>query len=121
MAYEGKKELITVTALEDLSANQHYAFANDDGKLANNGEEALGIIDNKPQSGEPASVAYAGVSKFKAGGAITRGGKLTVTTSGFIVAGDSGSYIVGEALETVSSGSIGTGVFNFPTASYLSI
>ena len=113
----------TITALEDMSTDghQYHAIALDDGKLANTGEEAFGILINKPKTNEFATVTYIGEEKFAAGGSITKGGKITVGTSGWFTAGDSGDYIVGECKETITSGSIGVGMFNFPTAPYLSV
>ncbi len=121
MATENKQMVTTIEALEDVSGYQYHAIALDDGLLATTGEEAFGIILNKPKSNENAAVCYIGESKYRAGGAITLGGKLTVASSGWITAGDSGDYIVGECKSTVTSGSIGTGMFNFPTAPYLSV
>lgn len=121
MAYSNVRQATTVTAGEDLSNAQYHAVALDDGKLAVNGEEASGILINKPKAGEPATIAWQGESQYRAGAAVTKGAKLTVATSGWFTTGDSGSYIVGEAKTTITSGSIGTGLFSFPTAPYLSV
>lgn len=42
----------------------------------------LGVLQNKPKSGEFATVAYGGISKVVAGAAITAGDLLTTSTSG---------------------------------------
>jgi len=107
----------TIQALEDLSTSafQYHAIALDDGLLANNGEEASGILLNKPKSGEFLTLGYVGEMKFAAGLAISKGAKLTVTTSGWFTTADSNDPILGEAKAAVTSGSLGTGLFNFPT------
>lgn len=118
MATEGKQFNTTIQALEALTAAQYHAIAFNDGKLANNGEEASGILQNKPASLEHATISYLGESRYAAGAAISAGAKLTVTTSGWFSTADSDDAIVGEAKEAVTSGSIGVGTFSFPTAQY---
>ncbi len=110
----------TIQAGEDLNSHSFRAVALDDGKIANNGEEATGILQNKPKDGEFATLGYVGEMKFIAGAAITAGDKLTVVTSGFITTADSSDVIVGENKTTVTSGSFGTGIFSFPSASQVS-
>jgi len=117
--YNSEQSRDTITLAENVGA--YFAVARDDRKLANTGEEAAGLLIAAADSGDHATMAISGVSKFVAGGAITVGGKMTVATSGYVVAGDSGDYIVGECRNTVTSGSTGTGVFNFATAAYLAV
>jgi hypothetical protein len=52
--------------------------------------------------------------KFAAGGAVAKGAKVTVTTSGWFTSADSFDTVVGEAKAAVTSGSVGTGFFVFP-------
>jgi len=118
MAGENQYFTSTLQAGEDLTTLQYHAIALDDGKLANNPEEASGILLNKPNTGQHLSLAYVGELKFAAGAAITKGAKLTVTTSGWFTSAGSVDGIVGEIKETVTSGSIATGLFFFPTARY---
>lgn len=106
-------ENTTITAAENLSARQYHAIALNDGKLANNGAEASGILQGKPISGDHASVGYVGEMKYRAGLAVTLGDKLTVTTSGWLIPATSGSTVVGKGVDTVTSGSIGNGIFSF--------
>jgi len=117
MATQNVRFNTTIEATEDLntSAFQYHAIALDDGKLANNGEEASGILLNKPKSGEFMALGYVGEMKFAAGLAISKGDKLVVTTSGWFTTADSNDPILGEAKAAVTSGSVGTGLFNFPT------
>lgn len=121
MAVYNKNDAYQFEAGEDLSACQYHAVSLGDGQLATNGEEATGILVNKPADGEYGTLVPSGVVKFRAGEGLTLGGKLTVSASGWITAGDSGDYIVGEAFASCDSGSIGTGYFSFPTAAYLPV
>lgn len=120
MATENRRSLTTITAGEDLNSVGHYhhAVALDDGKLAANGREAAGILVNKPKSGEALTLAYEGELKYAAGAGISKAAKLTVTTSGWFITAASGSWIVGKAKDAATSGSIGTGIFNFVNPPY---
>lgn len=103
----------------DLSNGQYHAVALDDGDFAANGKEAGGILINKPESGEAASLAVIGESRFAAGGAVAAGARLTVSASGWFTACASGYYFVGRNGDAaVTSGSIGKGFFNFATPVY---
>ena len=108
------KESIPVVATEDLSVAQYHA-CDIDGTLAQVGDTAIGILQNKPESGEDGELAYTGRSRYRAGGAITIGARLTCAASGWVTACVSGGAIVGRALSAVGSGSIGEGIFNFST------
>jgi len=118
MAGENVRVLTSISAGEDLNTSGHryHAIALDDGKLANNAEEASGILLNKPKTGEGLELGYSGEMKFAAGGAISAGGKITVATSGWFTSAGSSDVVVGECKDSVTSGSLGTGLFSFPTA-----
>ena len=120
MATNNKQNTSTVEAKENLNTNAHqyHAVAFDDGKLANNGLEAGGILINKPKSGEHATLVVSGEAKFHAGGAVGAGARVTVATSGWFTAAASGDYIMGRAKTAVTSGSIGTGIFDFAAPTY---
>jgi hypothetical protein len=118
MAVQGICQTITVEAGGDLSALQYYAVALDDGLRAIDGGEAVGILQNKPKTGEGASIGVTGHMKFRAGGAITKGDWLRVDSNSTLVTAGSGYQLVGRAWATVTSGSIGTGVLNFATPPY---
>lgn len=111
----GYQYSIPVVAGADLSGQQYKAIAVG-GTIAATNTLAMGLLQNKPKSGEDATLAYLGRSKFRAGGAVTAGGAVKVTTSGWIVAVASGDLAAGKALEAVSSGGIGEGVFGIATA-----
>lgn len=114
MATENVRTLTSITAGEDLRTLRYHAIALDDGKLANNGREALGILVGTPRSGEAAAVAITGEEKFKAGEGLSAGNKLTVATSGWFTKAASGDWLVGVVKAAVTSGSLGTGIFRFP-------
>lgn len=109
------RDSITVDAGADLQTFQYRACAIG-GTLAT-GVNARGILQNKPDNGEDATLAYQGRSKFQAGGAVSAGAKLTVSSGGFMTAAASGDAVVGFAEDAaVTSGSYGHGVFNFVSA-----
>lgn len=99
----------------DLSAGQYKAVTIG-GTIAANNTTALGLLQNKPQANEDASMRVAGRSRYRAGAAVDSGSLLMVTTSGWLIAVTSGSLPCGQAFEGVSSGSIGEGYFNFAVA-----
>jgi hypothetical protein len=115
MAVENQGFASTFVAGEDLNAALclYHAIALVDGKLANTAEETSGILISKPKTGEFGTIRYSGELKFAAGGAITKGGKVTVATSGWFTAANSEDTVVGEAKAAVTSGSIGAGYFTF--------
>ena len=114
-------ESITKVAGEDLSSAPQFIAVNlTDGKAAANAIAAGGILQNKPKSGEHATVFYSGESEFRAGGTITAGQRLTVAASGWLTTPTSGGFSVGKAIDACASGSIGRGLFNFMTPSYVS-
>ncbi len=118
MATENRHFETTIGAGEDLNSAGHryHAIALDDGKLAANGREAAGILLNKPRSGEALALGYFGEMKFAAGLGLSAGNKLTVATSGWFTKAASGDWVCGRVKATVTSGSLGTGLFNFNTA-----
>ena len=114
-----KYQATTIQAGEDLDSHQYQAIAFDDGKVANNGGEAGGIILNNPKSGEHVTVGHEGEMKFRAGGAIAAGKAITVATSGYLTAAGSGDYIIGKNKNSaITSGSLGNGIFNFASPIY---
>lgn len=106
------KVLRGVRATEDMSAFQ-YKAVDIDGTLAAAAGTAIGILQNKPGNAEDASILLAGPSRYRAGGAIAAGGKITLAASGWFTAAGSGDDVVGRAYASVTSGSIGQGDFNF--------
>jgi hypothetical protein len=119
MAQFGEFIGLNILAKEDLTANQYFVITCQDGKIANTGAEASGILMNKPGINEGASAGMIGELPFQAGAAINANAKITVETSGYCEAAGSGDHIVGRnGQSAVTSGSIGRGQFNFNTPVY---
>lgn len=72
---------------------------------AGTGLDAIGILLNKPLSGQAAQVAREGFVKARAGAAITVNKMLTWDTSGHVITVNSGDTknIIGRALEAASN------------------
>lgn len=123
MSVSGKVEIFGVRAGADLSALQFKAMTVA-GTLAGTSLAAFGILQNKPASGEDASIAYAGPMKALAGAAITGGAGLAVNSDGYIVTqpivANSGTGIVtgsvGKAIDTAASGDMFAFLGNFVNA-----
>lgn len=107
---------ITIAAGADLRAAQYKAVTIS-GTIAANNSTAAGILQNKPNTNEGATVAYEGRMKGTAGAAITKGDRLKVTTSGYLIAVASGDGACGKALFAASSGSVVDMLANFALAS----
>jgi carbohydrate-selective porin OprB len=80
----------TWEAAEDLSTAGQYRFVNlasdTTVELCDAGEAAVGILQNNPESGRPASVMMMGISNVVLGGDVTRLAKLTPDANGDAVA-----------------------------------
>jgi hypothetical protein len=110
-AFKADEDLNNATA---GTGHIYKAVAQGTGKLANDGKTATGILQYLSESGEHVTQGWDGVMKFTAGAAISAADTaLTVTTSGYFLTADDGDYIVGRSLASVTSGSVGYGVFNF--------
>lgn len=105
-------EKIPVTAAADLSAKQYMAVGAD-GNIAGTVIAAIGVLDNKPQSGEGASLIYSGRAHCRAGGAVTAGATIGVSSTGYFVAVNSGVLQCGKALTAVGSGGVFDAIVNF--------
>lgn len=96
-------------ANEDLTIHQYKVMVNSAnqlvGRLFTAGGKGIGILQTKPNSGRTASVKVMGKTPMFAGGTIVGGASLTSTLSGTVTTAASGDYILGEALESVASGS----------------
>ncbi|HFD31309.1 MAG TPA: hypothetical protein ENJ28_01155 [Gammaproteobacteria bacterium] len=113
MAIQGETLKITVKANEDLTSRQYHVIEVD-GTLANDVNAAAGIICNKPESGQGATVDVLGMMKGKAGAAIAAGVGVTVTTSGWLITATSGTGVVGKSLNVaVGSGETFSFLGNF--------
>tara|TARA_A100001391_G_scaffold191227_1_gene164439 strand:- start:426 stop:830 length:405 start_codon:yes stop_codon:yes gene_type:complete len=107
----------TLTSESDLSSSQYTFVMIGAADLSckspvDANSQPLGVITNKPASGQAAAVVHAGVTRVKCGGSITRGDllKLTNDTTGRVQTATPGSgdtfTIVGRALENGAANNI---------------
>lgn len=99
----------TVEAAADLSAIQYHIMrlsAVNKCNMSSNAADSdmCGILQNKPQSGEPATIQYFGPGRAVAGATVTAGDHITCDGSGRAITVTSGSMSLGQALETGASG-----------------
>lgn len=110
MAYEEALQTVTMIAGADLSSSQYlFVKTNSTAKtvvLCGDGEDAFGILQDDPVSGQACTVAIGGVSKLKLGGSVTAGGPVSSGASGVGNASANGDYMLGYALAGGSSGEI---------------
>ena len=120
MGVQNKMMLDTIIASADLSSLQ-YRAVRVTGDLADDNAEAYGILENKPNSGDHASVAVHGVMKAYAGAAIVAGANVSVTNSGFLITAASGTGVcIGKNKNTaVASGDLFTFLGNFANGAAL--
>lgn len=108
MANSGRMETIQLTAGADLNTGggtgaQYKAIAVG-GTIAATGNTAMGLLQNKPKSGEDATVAYRGHMKGIAGAGVTAGARVIVTTSGYLITAVGAVIPCGKAVTTAASG-----------------
>jgi hypothetical protein len=95
MAVKGQRTRETLIAGADLSSFQNRVIEID-GTLAVENDTALGVLENKPQSGEHASVAVDGKMKGIAGAAVAAGARVKVASGGFLITVTSGTGTCGK-------------------------
>ena len=104
-----QKTYLSIIAREDLSDAKYKILnvhdANGVKLRVAAGAGVLGVLDNKPKSGENATVVVAGLTRCFAGATITAGSFITVTASGTATAVASGQYMLGKAITGCASGS----------------
>ena len=101
----------TLVAGEDLSGKQYYIVqlaADGDVEVGEGATDLIvGVLQNKPQSGEAALYRFGGTSKVIAGGAVTVGAWVTSDSAGKAVATTTdGDITIGRALEAADDGDI---------------
>jgi hypothetical protein len=112
MATQNDFDTTAVPAGADLRGQQHKAVTAA-GIIAAQ-TTALGLLQNKPNTGETATVGYSGEMKAYAGAAISAGARVTGTNSGYFIAATSGAPIVGRCGPVAAgSGDLFVGVFDF--------
>lgn len=106
----GHHEAIALRAAADLRNYQYRVmrqsaagYCNVASNPGNSVADVVGILQNKPNSGEMASVVYFGEFGVKASTTITQGVNLTSDASGQAVTAVSGDYLIGMALEAAGA------------------
>ena len=111
MAFSGQQRSFTLQAAADLSGFQYCAVrlsAAGKTNLAslNTDSSVVGVLQNKPQNNENATISYGGLSKVVAGGTLTAGDIITVYGSGRAIIVTSALIAIGRCLETAAAGNI---------------
>ena len=125
MAEFGVLETLTLEAAADLSTLQYTVMRVSAANKCNVASLAtqstiVGVLQNKPKSGEFATVAFLGKSKCVAGGTLTAGAPVTINGSGRAIAVTSGNLeiVFGQALDAAADGDVFT-VLLKPTARWV--
>jgi hypothetical protein len=108
MAFSENLQTITLTAASDLISKQFYFVAVDtDGKAALTGDDGnpIGVLQNKPEAGEAATIAIAGVTKLYIGteSGLGAGYNVGCDSNSAGKVSDTGSFRMGVALEDPTS------------------
>lgn len=108
MAFEQPGFSIGFTkAAADLRTKQYYAVKITDVDTVNltaaAGEKAIGILQNKPNTGETAQIMCMGVTKVIAGAAISVGAIVEADNGGKIIAATAAKVGIGTALQAASN------------------
>lgn len=95
----------------DLSAKQYFAVTASTATdrmvvVSGAGDDAVGILQNKPTSGLPAEVKYMGYSKAVAGATITTGARLMTDASGKLIPSTGTNHCVGRSVQSAATSDI---------------
>jgi len=116
----GSFRSIQLTAGADLNTGggtgAQYKAITVGGTIASTSALSYGLLQNKPKSGEDATVGYSGHMKGVAGAPIAAAARLMVTTSGYLITCTSGNIPVGKSLASAASGATVEGLFDFSVA-----
>lgn len=111
MAHELPVQNTSLIAGADLSAKQFYAVKiNSSGQivLAGAGENAIGILQDEPASGQVGNVMVLGESMAIYGGTVTAGQNLAVDAAGKLVTAGGSAAVVALAKEGGAAGEVHT-------------
>lgn len=111
-------------AAGDLTAHQYRVMRGAGANLVNacsetavtslGAQQAIGVLQNNPNTDEAATVAYAGVSKAVAGAAVTANLMVTHNASAQVINAVSGAVVIGRALEAAGAAGDKITVLLFP-------
>jgi hypothetical protein len=101
MSYEEQLRSISLPADGDQTGNQYRFLKGDtDGVAVNDaaGGPCIGVLQNKPDDGQVATVGIDGVSMVEAGGTVTKYGNVQSDATGRAADAAAGDYSQGMAL-----------------------
>mgnify|MGYP001360945906 CR=1 FL=1 len=108
---------VTVPAGADLTAAASlFKALAVNGTIAATNATAVGLQQSKAKTNEGVTIGYSGEMKGVAGASISAGGRLMITTSGFVITATDSRSTVGRALEAANSGDYFRGLFDFAAA-----
>jgi len=104
MAFSENQTCITLEAAADLSAKQYYFVSVDtNGKAALTGDDGnpIGVLQNKPEAGQAATICIDGVTKVYVGteSGLGAGYNVGCDSNSAAKVSDTGSYRLGVTLE----------------------
>jgi hypothetical protein len=106
VAYEQPGFKFTLLAAADLRTHQ-YKFVDVDATgraaLGANGGRVVGVVQNKPNTGESAELCHSGISKVIAGAAVTAGDELQSDATGRAVLATTTNQRIGVALQSAGA------------------
>lgn len=120
MAYEQQQICITKAAATDLSTYQ-FCFMKMSGSGANTvtvctaqGEDTIGVLQNKPKTGQAAQICVAGITKLKANDVLNDMAAICTDTNGEADIATTADYVAGRSLHgsTTADGDIITAAIN---------
>ncbi len=106
MAYQGGNlKLVGESAAADLSSSQFHTvkLTSSGVNLAGDGEQGVGVLQNKPESGQAAEVITHGSTKAVIGAAVTVGASLASNASGRLIPATTGEARLALAQEAGSA------------------
>ena len=116
MSVSGENRKVAVIAGADLRTGAQFKCVAVGGTIAATNLAAFGILENRPNTGENATVIYDGHAKAFVGAAVSAGAALKVTTSGYLTSIASGDGAVAKALTAAGSGALCEVLCDFKTA-----
>jgi hypothetical protein len=113
VAYEIPGFSFTLVAGEDLTASQFCAVdvevSTGQAVLPTEGGRAIGVVQNNPDDGEPATIVVTGVTKVLVGATgVVAGNNVTVDDDGTFIQASGTDLAIGVALKTNAAGELGT-------------
>jgi hypothetical protein len=110
MSDYGKLMTRSAQAAADLRTHQYHFLrapavgtVNVASEAAGGANDLIGVLQNKPNVNDHATIMFFGESKIIAGGAVTANTFITTNGSGRAAAADSGDMAAGLALETATT------------------